>query len=86
MNLNDLLENGYEKVLGMSDPEDPEQKIEDESILLPNGQRACVNWELSGNGYSELDLGDTSYKILSDEELLASAKNEANYWNKSKGI
>lgn len=86
MSLNDLLTNGYEKVLGMSSPEDSEDRIEDESILLPNGERACINWELSGNGYSELELEHNLYETLSDKDLLASAQSETNYWKISKRI
>lgn len=78
MTLNKVLEIGYEATQGIH-LEDPEDRFEDRSIILPTGDRACINWELSKRGFSELNLSKKKC-YMTDKELLASAQKEAEEW------
>lgn len=55
---------------------------EDLLIIQPDGTRACLNWELSGNGYHLDNL--KKIKKLSDKELLKSAKRELDLYLKNR--
>ncbi len=86
MELDDILDYGHEHTLGMHFLGDEVELTEDRLILLPSGERACINWELSGNGYSQLDLNSelNNENELSDKELLISALSEAQHYKKNK--
>lgn len=55
------VEDFFDENLDFGDSE--ETLEEDRQILNPDGSRACVLWELRGNGYSIVNQNEDPYKV-----------------------